>query len=261
MGPSGGRYHHVPYGGLFTAPKVKPSRITMVMISMMDGTGRMMDIEQAQRRVRMQMLIMQCPVLTRTELKELLLLRFDADDSISLKRFLLRVHPDKVRNGVGFENCDLWVSAVNCGLAALRATQPDVEDALCRLKAALQPLSDVETPPLPSETEDEADSHDEYDDYAPRDYMPTMCVFCHKTAQVSEVLSAVKYNTTEVATRRLANHEWQHAECAKKNRMSKRVRVVGGRGLEGTERCTLRNCFVDSITRAEIRVKKSSKRR
>lgn len=221
------------------------------------------DMDYTYRKLRMQMLVVKCHLITPDELKELLQLRFGADNLKGLKRFMLRVHPDKVGNDVCSDTCHLWMEAVNCAQCALRATPHDFPAAIRRLSDALEPLYHKDTPPPLSNTaacEEDASSDEG------RVWMPTRCVFCNEPALVCEVLSASKYAANDAVARRLANQEWQHADCAKKNRMSKRHRPMGPNGLEGTERCALRECFVDCVTGAEIRkkcgnTKKSANRR
>lgn len=216
------------------------------------------DIDFEIRMNRMRRLSNRCHLLTVDELKELVVLRFDSDCPKHLKRFMLRVHPDKVGNND--RTSHLWIEAIRSAELALQATPNAFKDSLRRLATALGPLHDVDTPTYTGKRGQETSGQDNECERTEEHLvmMPTACVACGKPAAVSRVLGAAKYATV-AGKRMLAHHEWQHACCATKERMGKRARL-GYRGLEGTVRSVSRGCFVDSVTGTEIRVGPRSKR-
>lgn len=213
------------------------------------------DIAFERRMNRMRRLAIRCHSLTASELQELVMLRFDSEQPKNLKRFMLRVHSDKVGNDDSTPH--LWLEAIRSAEVALRASPGDFQDALRRLATALEPLHDVDTPAPLAEPGQESSGQDSDEECESTEeslvMMPTACIACQQPAEISSVLGAAKY-ATDAGQRMLSHHEWQHACCAAKQRMPRRPRL-GNKGLEGTMRSAKRGCFVDSVTGTEIRAR------
>ena len=216
------------------------------------------DMEKETRMSRMRTLTIRCHDLTQEEIKELLQLRFDGSDVPSLKRFMLRVHPDKARGNVELSaHCEAWLAASRCAQRAIQVESDDSCEALVALRRALMPLYNLDTPPVNDFSMYHSDDQDEEEEVTGA-CMPTHCMCCNRPAMIQEVLSHAKYRTPEYDIDHLNDKEWQHAHCAALHRMPGEVHYgrLGTHGLAGTRRCKARHCFVDNETGAEIRVKK-----